>query len=79
MSEKLKVYGQGEPLMEAMFGACVRWAWETPEMREAFERDTGMKPAESPIDAMIDESTGYDEQVADAFVRWVIANVWGES
>ena len=78
MSEKPNFYGKGNPLMEAMFGACVRWAWENPETREAFEKDTGMRVAQSPIDAMVDEATGYDKEVADAFVRWVIANVWGE-
>ena len=71
-------FGKGNPLMEAAFGACVRWAWGNKEMRQAFESETGMKVAESGIDAMIDDATGYREAVAEEFVRWAIENVWGK-
>ena len=71
--------GKGNPLMEAMFGACVRWAWEDEEMRQAFEAETGMKLAESSIEATIDDATGYREVVAEEFVRWVVENVWGKA
>jgi hypothetical protein len=30
------------------------------------------------MDAWIDEQTGYQDKRVDAFIRWVIANVWGE-
>lgn len=75
--EEGRFYGRGDPLMEAMFGSCVRWAWENPETRRAFEQETGMRSAGSPIEAMVDDATGYDEEVAEAFVHWVIGNVWG--
>ena len=29
------------------------------------------------MDVMMDEATGYDEERAEAFIRWVAENVWG--
>ncbi len=75
-------YGQGNPVMEIAFRDFVSWAWEDPATRAAFEADTGMKlpkPATTGLDRLIDEATGHYEEVVEAFTRWVIANVWGES
>ena len=81
MSELASIdfYGKGEPLMEAMFGACVQWAYKSPEMRQAFELETGYRQASDPMAAMIDEATGYEYEVAEKFVEWVAENVWGRS
>lgn len=79
MSEQPNFYGKGEPLMEAAFAQCVQWTWKQPTMRREFERKTGMKLAPHGIAAMIDEATGYDEEIAQAFVRFVITDVWGEA
>lgn len=77
MSEQ-RFYGKGNPVLEDALVACVQWAWRTPEMRETFERDTGLRTAQSPVEAAIDQATGYDERIAEAFTKWVIENVWGE-
>lgn len=79
MSKQPKFYGQGDPLMEATFASFVQWAWRDEKTREAFENETGMRIARSPIDAMIDEATGYQGEVMEAFARWVIVNVWGKA
>lgn len=80
MSETTDIdfYGKGDPIMDSMFGACVRWAWRNPEARQSFERETGMRLAESPVNIVIDRATGYEDAVMESFVRWVAVNVWGE-
>lgn len=74
---EVSFYGQGKPLMDAMFASFVFWAWSDPETRAAFEAGTGMKMPTTSIDVMIDEATGYDKKVAAEFVQWAIINRWG--
>lgn len=64
--------------MEVAFASFVRWAWDDPETRRAFEADTGLRSADTPMDALVDDATGYGEHRAEAFVRWVAENVWGD-
>lgn len=75
---EIDFYGKGDPLMEIAFADYVRWAWGNPEIQQAFERETGMRPATDPMGIMIDEAVGYDKAVADRFVRWVVEEMWGK-
>lgn len=79
MKEAPDFYGKGDPLMELAFADCVRWAWGDKEMRAEFERSTGKRLPTTDLESAIDEATGYDEELAGAFARWVIEDVWGKS
>lgn len=70
-------HGQGNPVMEAAFYGCIKWAWSEPDMRKSFEEETGMKLPSSGLDALIDSASGYDEVLVERFVEWVTKNLWG--
>lgn len=70
-------HGQGDPLMEAAFASCVRWAWNDPETRARFKAETGVKLADGGIGSLIDGATGYEDAVLETFVGWVVENLWG--
>jgi hypothetical protein len=77
----IKPIGHGEPVMEIMFGQFVMWAFSEPEFRKAFEDHSGMKlPGNSsPLEAMIDKATGFQDAVLHAFIEWCIKEHWGEA
>lgn len=58
---------------------CMNWAIQEPEIRAAFESDTGMRytPPNNALDEMIDNATGYGEDYVKSFVQWANINVWG--
>ena len=57
----------------------VLWASAQPEMLDQFERETGMryKAPESPLEAAVDEATGYGEEIAKRFILWLNVKHWG--
>jgi hypothetical protein len=67
-----------EYLWPAYFSA-LRVAIEEPVIIKAFSAETGYmwSAPKSPMDAMIDEATGYAEGYIKAFVEWFNINVWG--
>ena len=71
------------PVMALCFAGFLRWSFEHADTLDAFRNATGIDPfwteKRSPIDAMIDGATGRETQQIDAFVDWLIENVWGES
>lgn len=75
MSETKEFYGKGNPVMESAFASYIQYAFRNPQMREAFEQDTGKRLARNPLDAMIDDATGYSPE--EAFIEWAIDNHWG--
>jgi hypothetical protein len=70
-------YGQGNPVLEGAFRDCVLWAYGDSEMRSRFETEAGKRLPESGMDALIDEATGHEEVLLEAFVAWVAKNLWG--
>lgn len=72
-----RFHGQGDPLMEAAFADCVRWAYGDPDVRDWFEAETGKRFPRSGMDRLIDQTTGNDGEIAEAFVRWVAERLWG--
>jgi hypothetical protein len=58
---------------------CLHWASQEPWVLEAFMRETGtdISTARSPLDRMIDQATGVNAHIAEAFVRWVNVEIWG--
>lgn len=56
------------------------FASKTPNIIKRFEENTGMKfRFPSGIEGMIDEATGYREDLIFKFGHWVTANLWGDS
>ena len=70
-----------DPLMAVTWRDCLVWAASEDGFRARFEADTGMKlpkSSSSPLDKMIDEATGFDKAIAEAFIDWFNENVWGD-
>ena len=59
--------------------SCLVWVARNPGALEAFVHDTGCTwtPGRSPLERMVDEATGRDRAIVEAFVRWVNVQVWG--
>ena len=59
--------------------SCLLSVSRSPGAREAFVHDTGYTwtPGRSPLERMVDEATGRDRAIVEAFVRWVNVQVWG--
>lgn len=67
---------------EYMWLGFVQWALSEKGFRQGFEAATGIKeptPAKTPLDAMIDEVTGYKLDYIKKFVVWLTENHWGEA
>lgn len=62
-----------------MWASALLAASRQPEIVKAFQDETGIvfSPAKTPIDAMIDDATGRNEQIAHSFGEWFNRNVWG--
>lgn len=80
--EGMIVIPEGLPLMASAWIGLVRWAAGEEGLRQEFMRNTGLKIESllkrSPIDRMIDESTGYARMVVAAWCDWVTVNLWGQ-
>ena len=61
------------------WASALSFALHTPEIRAAFESDTGKhySPPKCAIDSMIDEATGFQSDYLHAFGGWFNVNVWG--
>lgn len=59
----------------------IKWAAKSPEYVALYNAETGSNynPFEqlSPIEAAIDKATGFAEESAFAFARWVTEHDWG--
>ena len=62
-----------------MWASALRAASQEPGAFSAFLEDTGYiySVPKSPIDALIDQSTGREEDFLNAFVTWFNEKVWG--
>lgn len=64
----------------AWVGLC-EYLISQPEARAAFKADTGKNldslVNRSPLDAMIDNATGYQSEIMAAWCDWVTVNHWG--
>ncbi len=59
----------------------IRFAATRPDIVADFEKDSGMVfrfPA-SGIEKMIDQTTGYQEDLIFKFAHWITKNLWGDS
>ena len=78
----MKEEPDGLPLMMPAWIGCVRRALGEKGARDEFKRDTGLDLESlvnrTPIDKMIDWSTGYERAVFCAFCDWVTVNLWGK-
>lgn len=65
--------------MTPMWIGCIHWAISTPDVVEAFRRETGNRwePGRTTFERMIDEATGVDRDFLKAFIRWVNVEIWG--
>lgn len=63
---------------EAWRNGCV-WAFSEEKLRQRFEAETGIKIAapRSPIEALVDRETGFQDDRLEAFVEWWTVEVWG--
>lgn len=78
MPDLLDVYA-GDPVMAPAFLGMVRWAIGQPEIRAAFESETGIvlpAAARTPLDRMIDEAASVHETYIVAFTEWAYASMW---
>ena len=62
------------------FISCVHWAIGEEEIIERFRKETGCnwKPGKTPLERMIDESTGIDRDFIQKFVNWVADEIFGK-
>lgn len=68
-------------LATVMWASCMKVAFDNPEIRKSFEKETGLRQAspKTALDRMIDAATGHDTAYAHAFVVWATAAIWGSS
>jgi len=59
--------------------SCLRWSLGEEKIRDAFERDTGIKYSapRCALDLLIDDATGWRENYVKKFIAWFNDNVWG--
>ena len=57
--------------------SCIWSVANEPNAAKLFLADTGMKLSHTPIDQMIDQATGMDRKILEAFILWVNRTVWG--
>lgn len=65
--------------MRGAWLSCVLWVAGQPEAVEEFERQTGVRwtPPRTALDKLIDQASGHEWAVVEAFVRWVNTEIWG--
>lgn len=71
------------PVMAVAFVGFIRWAMCEPEVLDHFNHATGIMPwwtqSMSPLDVLIDQASGYEADVVNKFVDWLVENYWGEN
>ena len=71
-----------EILHGGMWATLCEFMLEKPGAIDAFERETGLKMRSlvprSPMDALVDQASGYRDTVMAAWCDWVTKNCWGE-
>ena len=79
LDDSLQPKNTPDYMMPAWY-SCLRVTASTPGFLEAFRKDTGCqwRASNSPIEMMIDEQSGYSDEVAKRFIRWFNENVWGD-
>lgn len=81
-SKAQRIAYPNNPAMAAAFVGMVRFAMHEPEIIDHFHHATGLVPfwtkQGSAIDIMIDQATGYQEDIVNSFIDWLIENYWGE-
>lgn len=60
-----------------MWAAAVAAAANTPDIVDAFVRETGTHLPGSQLEFKIDLASGHGVDIARAFVGWFNKNVWG--
>ncbi|WP_210420176.1 hypothetical protein [Aquisphaera giovannonii] len=68
------------PLMASAWVGSVRYALTRDDVMATFREETGnqWRPGRTPIDAMIDQTTGAALDFIRAFAKWHNENIWGE-
>ena len=71
----------GDQLMLTAWVDCLRWAIEQPDIIKRFRAETGNQwtLGRTPIESMIDDSTGVAHDFIVSFVVWFNFNVWGQA
>lgn len=67
-------------VQSAALSGFLSWAAMQPDAWAAFTAETGVpmpRAATGGINRMIDDATGYQEQVMRKFIAWVIPAMWG--
>ena len=65
-------------LNEVAWKDFIYWAFGSEEMRGAFERQTKTPPmGRSPIEVMVDQGTGFEQEYLRKFVLWATEFHWG--
>ena len=68
-------------LYSGAWGSLCAYLIEKPEIRESFRKETGKDlnsiVGRSPIEAMVDQATGYNAEIMAAWCDWVTVNFWG--
>lgn len=80
MTEPYPAHIRDNPIMQGAFAAFMDWAWRQDEFHKAHCKATGCPPmlkVSSPLDDMINQETGYEQQYAESFVKWAIKTKWG--
>lgn len=69
-----------DPLMQQAWVDCLRWAIHDPGILASFLAHTGMTlaPLHSLLDRMVDQATGADQAIVEAFLRWFNAYIWAQ-
>ena len=71
----------GEDFMVGAWIGLTQFLYTKKEYREAFKKETGFDIKSvidaRGIDAMIDQSTGYQKEVMTAWADWITLNFWG--
>ena len=79
MIDKIEALMPKDPLMHIAWVSGLMFCAKTPEIQDRFLKDTGLKLqiAKNPLDRLIDEASGFNEDVALKFAAWYNENVWG--
>ena len=69
-----------DPIIAGAWGGFLRFAIGHDGILKRYKEETGkdLMAKLSPIEQMIDESTGHDEQTVFDFAKWATETMWGE-
>lgn len=79
----IEKYMPTDPIMRFMWCGSIQFAIGEKKILDAFRKETGLaySPPKSPLEKMIDDATGFNQQAEEffvAFAKWHNANIWGE-